>query len=56
MQFTGYDLLTYILSLSNSHNNAAAIQKNWGIKSHCVIVASFDPALVISIVVTLIFQ
>ena len=32
-------LIDYILSLSNSHNNAASIQKNRGDKSHCVIVA-----------------
>ena len=31
--------LVYILSLSNSHNNVASIQKNWGDKSHRVIVA-----------------
>ena len=31
--------LTHILSLSNSHNNVASIQKNRGDKSHCVIVA-----------------
>ena len=29
--------LICILSLSNSHNNAASIQKNQGDKSHCVI-------------------
>ena len=46
----------YILSLSNSHNNAASIQKNRGDKSHRVIVASLDPTLVISIVFALIFQ
>ena len=34
------NLLIYILWLSNSHNNTASIQKNWGDKSHCVIVAS----------------
>ena len=32
--------LIHILSLSNSHNNVASIQKNRGDKSHCVIVAS----------------
>ena len=31
--------LIHILSLSNSHNNVASIQKNRGDKSHCVIVA-----------------
>ena len=31
--------LVYILSLSNSHNNIASIQKNRGDKSHLVIVA-----------------
>ena len=31
--------LTHILSLSNSHNNVASIQKNRGDKSHRVIVA-----------------
>ena len=31
--------LIHILSLSNSHNNVAAIQKNRGDKSHSVIVA-----------------
>ena len=31
--------LTHILSLSNSHNNVASIQKNRGDKSHHVIVA-----------------
>ena len=31
--------LIHILSLSNSHNNAASIQKNRGDKSHRVIVA-----------------
>ena len=31
--------LVHILSLSNSHNNVASIQKNWGDKSHRVIVA-----------------
>ena len=30
---------SYILSLSNSHNNVASIQKNRGDKSHRVIVA-----------------
>ena len=30
--------LTHILSLSNSHNNVASIQKNRGDKSHRVIV------------------
>ena len=42
MQFTGYDsfqTLSHILSLSNSHNNVASIQKNRGDKLHCVIVA-----------------
>ena len=29
--------LIHILSLSNSHNNIASIQKNWGDKSHRVI-------------------
>ena len=29
----------HILSLSNSHNNLASIQKNWDDKSHRVIVA-----------------
>ena len=33
------NLFTHILSLSNSHNNVASIQKNRGDKSHCVIVA-----------------
>ena len=31
--------LTHILSLSNSHNDVASIQKNRGDKSHRVIVA-----------------
>ena len=31
--------LTHILSLLNSHNDVASIQKNWGDKSHRVIVA-----------------
>ena len=31
--------LIHILSLSNSHNNVASIQKNRGDKSHLVIVA-----------------
>ena len=31
--------LIHILSLSNSHSNLASIQKNWGDKSHRVIVA-----------------
>ena len=31
--------LIHILSLSNSYNNVASIQKNWGDKSHHVIVA-----------------
>ena len=31
--------LIHILSLSNSHNNVASIQKNRGVKSHRVIVA-----------------
>ena len=31
--------LTHILSLSNSHNNVASLQKNQGDKSHRVIVA-----------------
>ena len=31
--------LIHILSLSNSHNNVASIQKDRGDKSHCVIVA-----------------
>ena len=31
--------LIHILSLSNWHNNVASIQKNWGDKSHRVIVA-----------------
>ena len=31
--------LIHILSLSNSHNNVASIQKNQGNKSHHVIVA-----------------
>ena len=31
--------LIHILSLSNSHNNVASLQKNRGDKSHCVIVA-----------------
>ena len=31
--------LTHILSLSNSHNNVASLQKNRGDKSHRVIVA-----------------
>ena len=34
--------LIYILSLSNSHNNIASIQKNRGEKSHRVIVALAD--------------
>ena len=34
--------LIHILSLSNSHNNVASIQKNPGDKSHRVIVASHD--------------
>ena len=39
----GYDSvhtrLIHILLLSNSHNNVASIQKNWGDKSDRVIVA-----------------
>ena len=31
--------LIHILSLSNSRNNISSIQKNWGDKSHHVIVA-----------------
>ena len=31
--------LIHILPLSNLHINVASIQKNWGDKSHCVIVA-----------------
>ena len=31
--------LIHILSLSNSHNNVASIQTNWGDKSHRVIIA-----------------
>ena len=34
-----YNSLIYILLLSNSHNNAASIQKNRGDKSHHVNVA-----------------
>ena len=33
------NLLIHNLSLSNSNNNVALIQKNRGDKSHCVIVA-----------------
>ena len=33
------NLLIHILSLSNSHNNVASLQKNQGDKSHRVIVA-----------------
>ena len=44
MRFIGCDsiqahALSYILSLSNSHNDVASIQKNRGDKSHRVIVA-----------------
>ena len=40
MHIIGYDSIkTRILSLSNSHNNAASIQKNWGDESHHVNVA-----------------
>ena len=35
--------LIHILSLSNSHNNVASIQKNRGDKSYRVIVALFNP-------------
>ena len=38
LQFYSNSLI-HILSLSNSHNNVASIQKNRGDKSHCVIVA-----------------
>ena len=34
-----FKLNVHILSLSNSHNNVASIQKNRGDKSHSVIVA-----------------
>ena len=50
MQFVSYDSinsLICILSLSNSHNNAASIQK------HRTLI---DPTLMISIAVALIFQ
>ena len=42
MQFINYNSfnsLIFILSLLNSHNNAASIQKNWGDKLHHVNVA-----------------
>ena len=56
MQFTGLRLyensLIYILWLSNSHSNAASIQKNRSNKLHHVAVA----LLIHSIVVALIFQ
>ena len=38
LQFYSNSLI-HILSLPNSHNNAASIQKNWDNKSHRVIVA-----------------
>ena len=38
--------LTYILSLSNLHNNVASIQQNRGDKSHRVIVALAEKSLV----------
>ena len=38
--------LIHILSLSNSHNNVAPIQKNRGDKSHRVIVALDDPNVI----------
>ena len=38
LQFYSNSLIC-ILSLSNSHNNAASIQKNQGDKPHCVILA-----------------
>ena len=41
LRFYSY-LLTYILSLSNSHNNVASVQKNLGDKSHRAIVALWD--------------
>ena len=37
--------LSHILSLSNSHNDVASIQKNRGDKSHHVIVALTEHAL-----------
>ena len=42
MHFIGYDSIKLVhlyLSLSNSHNNAASIQKNQGDESHHVNVA-----------------
>ena len=43
LQFYSNSLI-HILSLSNSHNNAASIQKNRDDKSHSVIVALFESA------------
>ena len=45
IQFIYYNLLIYILSLSNSHNNTASIQKN--------LYSLTDPTLVIPIVLLL---
>ena len=39
------NLLINILSLSNSHNDVASIQKNRGDKSHRVVVALVRPKL-----------
>ena len=38
--------LMYILSLSNSHNNVASVQKNRGDKSHLVMVALVTQQLI----------
>ena len=43
--------LIHILSLSNSHNNVASVQKNRGDKSHHVIVALQDSLLILKEVI-----